>query len=110
MEPVLTTGAILKCAHAGTGKPASSAKLSVGGIPVVARTGVPGTALAGCTQQPSTAQPNNVPCAAVSTATGQSLKLTVGGQPVALKSLTGTTNGAPVNSLSAELTPGKLRA
>src|SRR5690349_16253498 len=98
------------CPHAGTGSPAPSPKLTVGHVPVVAVTGVPGTALVGCTQLPTTAQPNNVPCTVVAAANGQSQKLTVGHQPVALISLTGTTNGVPVNTLSAQAQPGKLHA
>jgi hypothetical protein len=112
MAGVLTTGSSITCAHKATGTPAGEAKLTVSGAKVLTKAGVPNWSFApSCTQKPTNAEPNKVPCTTMARQSGgESKKLTVGGSPVVLESITGTTNGKPVDSVSASADQTKLTA
>jgi hypothetical protein len=89
---VLTAAGTVTCGHVpfGTVVLAGAGKLRVGGSPVLVAAGVGPAVGAGCT--PS--QQGDVACATVAGVTGGlSAKLTVGGSPVVLETLAGTTNG-----------------
>ncbi|MFD0689862.1 hypothetical protein [Actinomadura fibrosa] len=88
---VLTTGSTITCGHATAGHvlPDSAAKLAVAGEPVLLEAGVT-TFDTACTPVSS----NDKPCGKVRAITGgRSAKLLVGGSPVLLASLAGTTDG-----------------
>ena len=107
MAKVLTTDSTIDCGHEGTVGTSSSAKLRVDGAAVLVETGVAGKTIAGCTQ---TGGPPT-PCTAVAAiSSGRATKLTAGGQPVMLDTLSGTTNGAPVGALSATAGQDRLTA
>jgi hypothetical protein len=94
MAYVLTVSSTVKCAHGGSVSLSSSAKLSVGGKKVVLMSGVQGAPISGCPTPDDTNTPSTK-CRTVVTANGTSTKLKVGGQPVVLDSLSGTTDGTP---------------
>src|SRR4051794_18438664 len=97
MAAVLTTASSIQCAHTGTVSTASTAKLSVGGSPVlVFPSSIDAKGISGCTTAPSSdaSGPINVPCTTVSNvSSGRATKLTMSGQPVALDTLACTSNG-----------------
>jgi hypothetical protein len=92
MSTVLTTGATALCGHP-TGVvtlPATASKLTVGGKAVLLEAHVSGATVVGC----ALAGTGNAPCGTVTSVTdGKAVKLSVGGLPVLLDSLTGTTDG-----------------
>jgi hypothetical protein len=102
MPQVLTTTTTVTCGHSPPGSPAtpgtvavrSSAKLRVG-APVLQEPGIVLMQVSGCPL------PANVQCHRVVTVTKGRAKLRVGGLPVMLSSLTGTTDGTPPDRLAA---------
>lgn len=94
MAYVLTVSSTVKCAHGGSVGLSSGAKLSVGGKKVVLADDVPGTSISACPTPDDTNAPSTK-CRTVAAASGASTKLKVGGKPVALDSLSGTTDGTP---------------
>src|SRR6266852_7198224 len=107
MANALTTGSQISCAHQGIASTTSSAKLTVGGNPVLLANGFSAWAIGGCTQVGT----GLTPCAKIAAiSVGQATKLSVGGVAVLFDSLVGTTNGSPVNTLSATANQSKLSA
>ncbi|AIE86497.1 hypothetical protein [Fimbriimonas ginsengisoli] len=94
MPYVLTVNSTVQCAHGAKIALTSDAKLSVGGAKVLLLAGIQGATVNGCTN-PTDPNTSSLTCATVATATGTATKLTVGGKPVVLDSLSGTTNGTP---------------
>ena len=94
MPLVLTEASTVQCAHAGSVQLSSSAKLSVGGDKVLLMDGVQGASVSGCPTPDDTNAPSTK-CRTVATASGTATKLKVGGKPVVLESLSGTTDGTP---------------
>ncbi len=95
MAKVLTTASSVTCAHGGTVGTSSTAKLAVNGAPVLLAASVAGKTVAGCTvtDDPNTATKH---CTAVAgILSGPATRLTVGGKPVVLETLTGSTDGTP---------------
>jgi hypothetical protein len=89
MPFVLTTADSVRCPHSGTVQVAGADKLKIGGNAVLLVSGIAGHAVGGC----KTPSPGKL-CSTVLTATaGAATKLTVGGRPVALDTLAGTTDG-----------------
>jgi hypothetical protein len=86
---VLRTSDPVHCAHGGTLQATGSAKLTIGGKPVLLVSDVLAATLTGCVPPP-----NSTVCGKVLAVTGgATAKLTVGSQPVALDALAGTTSG-----------------
>jgi hypothetical protein len=107
MGSVLTTGSTISCKHGGTATLSSSAKLRVGGNPVLLKADATTWAFTKCGQVGTGLTPcTNI----VSLSAGEAGKLTVGGVPVLLDSLAGQTNGKPENTLSATAGQNKLTA
>jgi hypothetical protein len=107
MPKVLTTDSTIDCGHEGTVGTSSAAKLRVDGARVLVETGIAGKTISNCTQ---TGGPPT-PCSAVVAITsGRATKLTAGGQPVMLDTLTGTTNGGPPGALSATAGQSRMTA
>lgn len=107
MASVLTMASSVTCSDQGKAITPSTAKLTVGGKPVLLKTDVPNWTIIGCTQTGT----NQVPCTKVlSIAVGASHKLTVGNVPVLLDTLNGTANGSPENAISATAKQSKLAA
>ena len=114
MPAVVTKASTVSCAHEGTVTTLGSAKLTVGGSPVLVESGIAGEPIAGCKIPPNPPADTNTVCTSVLTVDASSLatKLSVGGNPVALASLSGTTNGVlsseapptPLTGLNAEVT------
>lgn len=108
MAGVLTTASNVQCGHQGTVSTRGSAKLKVQGSPVLTGSGVVGSSIAGCTTAPSS---TTKPCTSVlAVGVGRALKLRVGGQPVLLDTLVGSTNGVPPGTLPATAGQTKLEA
>lgn len=116
MPNVLTTGTSVTCGHQGKVSTNGTAKLTVNGQNVLLRSGVEGQSvknnppadLDSCTTKKTN---TTSPCAAVlSVSTGEATKLKVGGKPVLLDTLMGTTNGNPPGTLSVQANQSKLRA
>ena len=105
MANVLTTGSTVACLHSGTATLSSSAKLSVGGKPVLLESEATSWPITQCKQVGT----GLTPCTTIVSVSAAST-LTVGGVPVLLDSLTGTTNGNPDKSLSAIGDQTKLTA
>lgn len=99
MAQVLTTAATVTCGHGGTLTLVSSAKLTVGGKPVLLAGAIKGRDVTGCltvdaTDPPPAGTPKALHCRTVSAITsGLSRKLTVLGLPVVLDTLAGSTDG-----------------
>lgn len=97
MAGVLTTASRVECGHSGSVATTSSAKLTVGGSPVLIHpSSINGKSVAGCATLPSSdsSGPIDVTCTSVSSVTaGAASKLTSGGQPVTLDTLAGATDG-----------------
>lgn len=93
MPLVLTANAQVTCIHFGTVQlAASQQKLTAGGSPVLVMGDLEGKPVSGCTL----ASPGTTPCTAVvSTISGASAKLGVGGKPVLLNTASGATNSIP---------------
>lgn len=97
-KAVATSDAIIQCIHQGVTSITSigESKLTVNGKNIF--TSISGSVNSlTCSQQPTTATPNNKPCSSFSITTGTASKLTVGGKPVVLQGDTGTSDGSPTN-------------
>ncbi len=103
-QEVLTTGSVLKCAHAGDAGRKGGSKLRVGTAPVLLTASFVGEAVA-CV--PTGSDPK---CTAVTVVSPGSTRLTVGGEPVLTAGLAATTlpNGVPLGTVTAVQT--RLRA
>lgn len=111
MAKVLTTASTVICGHGGTATLSSSAKLTVGGHPVLLASDSASWPFdPGCSQKDTSK--SQVQCAAInSISAGTSTKLTVGGVAVLLDTLGGMTTGSPLNTdLSATAGQNKLEA
>jgi len=115
MAFVLTNLHVLNCPHTGPAKKTTASKLVVQTQAVLTDVGP----VAGCTNTPTTAMPNNVVCTAVSITAGKATKLTVSGTPVLLSTLKAkATGGIPPANPGGPLsfmppgppTPTKLNA
>lgn len=109
MAKVITTATAITCPSSGTVKKASDAKLQVAGNSVLLEDQVSSWKVEGCLQTKTNA--GEVQCLTVSAPTkGTAAKLTVGGSKVLLDSLEATTNGTPLNKLTAAPGESKLQA
>ena len=106
MAKVLTTDSILQCGHGGTVKTISTAKLKIDGKPVLILGSI-GPVVQGCGTPVSS---SSKPCTTVTVSGGQAQKLRVGGSPVMLDTVTGTTDGNPMGTLQANAVQTKLSA
>jgi hypothetical protein len=94
MANPLTTSSQITCPHTGKVTPASSAKLTIAGEPVLLSNQWSAWAIVGCKQVPP--PQGNKPCLKViNLADGEANKLSVGGVPVLIDSGQGTSDGAP---------------
>ncbi|MCX4821038.1 hypothetical protein OG883_14165 [Streptomyces sp. NBC_01142] len=118
MAYVVTTASTVGCGHlpgAGNVRAAGSAKLRIGGHPVLRKTELVGSAVTVCGTTESSSPPF-VKCLTVkSVTTGEALKLKAGGDPVLLDTLGGTTDGTvsgttPQTALFAVAGQARLRA
>ncbi|HEX2088295.1 MAG TPA: hypothetical protein VHF89_21595 [Solirubrobacteraceae bacterium] len=95
MPPLLTTAATIMCAHGGRVVliPRQMSVLA-GGAPVVCVPDLLGAPIAGCLLPPT---PATKPCTLVAAVFpgSWSTRVTVGGRPVYLQTLTGLTDGVP---------------
>lgn len=116
MANVVTTASTVSCGHptprtGGTVALSSSAKLKVGDDPVV--TAITAATVSGCGTV-TNAQTGDVQCTTATATAGFAAKLTVGGQPVLLDTLSGTTTGTvgsvPQMKLASQGPPTKLQA
>ncbi len=106
---VLTTGNSITCQNSGTVTTVSTAKLKVGGDPVLLKGEISNWSIAGCGQ--TNANAGEVQCTKMlSAAGGDSARLKSMGDTVLLEGLNGTTNGAPKNGLSAQSGQKLLKA
>ena len=111
MGKALTMDSRVSCGHnpAGFVQAQSTAKLAVGGRPVLVQSSVT-TIGPGCVFQ----KQGDIPCATVvSITSGQSVKLLVSGAAVLLDSLAGSTNGTingQVGALTLVSVQGKVTA
>jgi hypothetical protein len=95
MSYVLIVNSQVVCPHApGKAAVSSSTKLTVDGVKVLVLAGVQGVNIGGCSQPTDTSKSTQT-CLHVTTATGTANKLTAGGQPVVLDTLSGFTDGSP---------------
>jgi hypothetical protein len=101
-------GPLTPAGHGGTVATVGSSKLTVGGSPVLVAAGIVGAMnVAGCTTPLVTGTPPSKPCTSVLTvipSPSLATKLFVGGVPVVLASLTGTTDGVISGTPQALLT------
>jgi hypothetical protein len=99
MPPVLTAQAVIMCAHGGKVQAIPRQfKVTIQGAPVLCVPDLLGAPIVGCVQPPT---PATKPCTLVAaTFPGSwSLKVTAGGRPVYLATLTGLTDGVPPSPL-----------
>ncbi len=93
MGQVLIVSSIVACPHSpGHASVSSGTKLTIGGNKVLVLAGVQGASVSGCTELTDSNTGTHT-CTTVLSASGTASKLTAGGAPVALDSLTGTTDG-----------------
>lgn len=107
MPPVLTAQAVIMCAHGGQVQAIPRQfKVTIQGAPALCVPDLLGAPIVGCAQPPS---PTTKPCTLVAaTFPGSwSLKVTAGGRPVYLATLTGLTDGVPPSPLVV-VSPGQL--
>jgi hypothetical protein len=115
MPGVLTLASNVTCGHSpGRVQTSSSAKLTVNRSRALVQTGIAGRPVAACG---TVSDPNSgtVTCTSVtSVTTGNAVKLTAGGAPIMLDTLSGGTNGTvsstPQVLLSATAGQAKLTA
>lgn len=109
MANVLTTNSTISCPNQGKAQLSSSAKLTVNGAPVLLSNQTSSWPISGCKQ--TDASSGQKPCLTiVSVSAGQASKLTVGDVAVLLDSFAGTSEGTPLNTLSATAGQSKLTA
>jgi hypothetical protein len=108
MPSILTSQAVIMCAHGGQVRPIpGQMKVTIQGAPVLCVPDLLGAPIVGCTQPPT---PTTKPCTLVaSTLPGSwSLKVTVGGRPAYLATLNGLTDGVPPSPLVVTF-PGQVK-
>jgi hypothetical protein len=99
MSAVVTASSTVTCGHItpvlpGTVSTVGSPKLTVGGSPVLIASGIEGKAVTSCGITPSSTSTKCLTVKSVSVAPASvATKLTVGGKPVVLAGLQGTTDG-----------------
>ncbi|WP_157537785.1 hypothetical protein [Kitasatospora azatica] len=118
MPHVLTVRTTVTCGHTpGKVTTASSAKLTVSGVPVLLPSSIGDMPVTGCPLLPP--PQGTVACkAVVQVQQGAAAKLSVGGEPVVLDTLSGSTNGSiptdvpptPQTHLAAPTGEPKLQA
>lgn len=108
MAQAMTTGSSLTCPDNGSFALTSAAKLKVGGKAVLKASNFSSWSATGCTQTNTNA--GETPCVTITAITGQLMRLTLGGSPALGSSASGTTNGTPKNTLSANAKQSKLTA
>ena len=106
MAFVLTTASRVACPTGGTVGTAGQPKLKVAGAAALRIDGIAGKSVSGCSIQNSSSTKQ---CTTVTAASGAAAKLKVSGGPVALASLSGTTDGS-TPGLSASANQTKLKA
>ncbi len=107
MPPLVTASAVIVCGHGGQVRPIPrQAKVTVQGVPVLCVPDLIGAPIIGCTQPPT---PTTKPCTmVVSVFPGSwSLKVTAGGRPVYLATLSGLTDGIPPSPIVCT-SPGQV--
>ena len=111
MGATLTKASDVECGHAGVVSVTGSAKLTVGGQSVLVQSDVASKSISNCTTV-TNPQTGTKQCTTVLSVSPTSLatKLTVGGVPVVLASLTGATDGVPPGKLQAVAGQSKLTA
>jgi hypothetical protein len=103
-QDALTTASSVTCSHGGVVATSSDAKLTVGAAkdPVLLPAGVAGKSFKPESPCPGPNTTTSKQCTNVASVTGgTSSKLRVGGEPVLLASLAGTTDGLPPPLLPA---------
>jgi predicted cobalt transporter CbtA len=107
MPPIVTSNAVIMCAHGGqvTLIPKQTQVMIQGGA-VLCEPDLVGAPIVGCAQPPS---PSTKPCTmVVSTLPGStSLKVIVGGRPAYVATLNGLTDGVPPGALIVT-SPGQM--
>lgn len=109
MPSVLTTASRIACPSQGTISPVGQPKLKVAGAQVVRLDGISNQTVSGCSVV-TNSNTGEVQCKMVASASGAASKLKVSGSAVALETLSGMTNGNPLNTLSATANQTKLKA
>jgi hypothetical protein len=109
MRKVLTTQSTVTCGHLGTVQTVSTAKLKVGGNPVLLESSVKDESILGCTTTPP--PPTNAKCLTVmSVSNTPPPKLKVNGDPVLVEPITGSTSGTVANDPEQPTPQKKLAA
>ena len=115
---VLTMGSLVSCGHSpGKVDVSNDAKLKVNGNPVLLAGGISSKTVTGCSTLAASdnSGPTDITCTHVLAVTaGQAIKLKVGGEPVMLETLAGTTDGmvtkvTPQNLLQGRAVQAKLK-
>ena len=99
MPPILTSQAVIMCAHGGQVRPIpGQMQVTIQGAPVLCVPDLLGAPIAGCAVPPT---PATKPCTLVAaTFPGSwSLKVSVAGRPAYLATLAGLTDGVPPSPL-----------
>jgi hypothetical protein len=117
MSGVLTRQSTVECGHSGTVASEGAARLTVDGHAVLTRQGVAGKQVSGCRTTPATnpnGTPKDAPCSSVASVDRtEAARLRVGGAPVLIDPLGGTTNGLkdslPTAALQATVVQARLR-
>lgn len=106
MPFVVTSNAVIICAHGGkvTLIP-KQMTVTAGGAPVMCEGDIMGSPIVGCVQPPT---PSTKPCTLVASTLpgGSSLKVTAGGKPVHIQTLSGMTDGVPPGVIQV-VSPGQ---
>ncbi|MGW3352663.1 hypothetical protein ACWDA3_56035 [Nonomuraea rubra] len=103
MAYILTKASTVRCGpqapHTGTVATGSTARLTVGGSPVLVADSIKDKDITGCQQKGN----NTTPClkAGAPLQPGLATRLTTGGAPVVLSTRSGVTNGTPPGAMSA---------
>jgi len=109
VSAVLTTGSAVRCSEGGTVAVEGRDRLTVDGAGVLRLDGVQGKGVsAACATVPDSSK-GLVKCTSVTSASGQAAKLLVDGAPVALETLSGTTNGTNPSPATVSASAGQTR-
>lgn len=107
MPPILTTQAVITCAHGGRVELIPRQfEVTIQGAPVLAVPDLLGAPILGCAQPPT---PVTKPCTVVSSVLpgSWSERVTIGGRPAYMATLVGFTDGVPPSPLIVEF-PGQV--
>jgi hypothetical protein len=113
MADVLTKASSVTCGHQGAVATSGDSRLQVNDSPVLLQAGVVGKSVSATPPNKCTTQQSNStkPCASVTSLTsGTASKLRIGGQPVLLQGIAGTTDGNPPGQLASTANQSKLKA